>query len=62
MKDTLLVWNEVDANGGVQDLALSFQEEAGCSEVWSYIKEKQESFSLNSLPELFRMTVYLGVG
>ncbi len=29
--DTLVVWNDPNNN---QDLALSFQEEAGCAEIW----------------------------
>ncbi len=33
MKDTLIVWSEAEN----YDLALSFQEKAGCDEIWEKI-------------------------
>ena len=38
-QDTLIIWNEQD-----QDLALSFQVESKCDEIWNYIVEIQKQF------------------
>eukprot|EP01116_Phalansterium_solitarium_P024266 TRINITY_DN8844_c0_g1_i1.p1 TRINITY_DN8844_c0_g1~~TRINITY_DN8844_c0_g1_i1.p1 ORF type:complete len:833 (+),score=278.06 TRINITY_DN8844_c0_g1_i1:150-2648(+) len=39
-QDTLIVWNDPETDA---DLALSFQEAAGCKEIWDQIKEAQMS-------------------
>ncbi|XP_067901000.1 serine/threonine-protein phosphatase 4 regulatory subunit 3-B isoform X5 [Heterodontus francisci] len=44
-QDTLIVWSEADN----YDLALSFQEKAGCDEIWEKICQEDEKF----LTELF---------
>lgn len=41
-QDTLIVWSE----GDNFDLALSFQEKAGCDEIWEKICHVRISFSL----------------
>lgn len=42
-QDTLVVWTEPDGT----DLALSFQEPEGCSEVWDFLTEVQLHFMLD---------------
>ena len=40
-QDTLIVWTEPDGS----DFALSFQDRAGCNEVWEFIMEVQKHLS-----------------
>jgi len=42
-QDTLIVWSEADN----YDFALSFQEKAGCDEIWEKICQVRVSFYLS---------------
>lgn len=44
-QDTLIVWSEADN----YDLALSFQEKAGCDEIWEKICQARSVFCIKIL-------------
>lgn len=47
-QDTLIVWSEAEN----YDLALSFQEKAGCDEIWEKICQVQLTLRILFLPDV----------